>query len=190
MPASVRRTPSAAAGATTWLIQEYGGPSTPGLGFALGFERTLLALEAAGVTVPALPRAEVYVARVDDSVTGAAFALAQALRDAGVATELDHQARSLKSQFKQADRLGARLVAVSRAMTSSHPATSRSREHEHDEGVARTARHRRSRGSGGDRLRRVRTDARRRASDTARRRQMLDARYSITLTRGWRVAAR
>jgi len=94
------------------LMQEYGGPPTPGLGFALGFERTLLALAAAGVTVPALPRAEVYVARVDDSVTGAAFALAQALRDAGVATELDHQARSLKSQFKQADRLGARIVAV------------------------------------------------------------------------------
>jgi len=94
------------------LMQEYGGPATPGLGFALGFERTLLALEAAGIEIPALPRADVYVARVDDTVTDAAFALAQALRDAGIATELDHQGRSLKSQFKQADRLGARFVAV------------------------------------------------------------------------------
>lgn len=94
------------------LMQEYGGPATPGLGFALGFERTLLALEAAGVDIPAVPRAEVFVARVDDSVTAEVFALSQRLRDAGVAAELDHQARSLKSQFKQADRLGARLVVV------------------------------------------------------------------------------
>ena len=94
------------------LMQEYGGPATPGLGFALGFERTLLALEAAGVQVPAVPCAEVFVARVDDSVTAEVFALSQRLRDAGVAAELDHQARSLKSQFKQADRLGARLVVI------------------------------------------------------------------------------
>jgi histidyl-tRNA synthetase len=94
------------------LMEAYGGPPTPGLGFALGVERTLLALEAAGVRAPALPLADVYVARVDDTVAGEAFALAQALRDAGIATELDHQGRSLKAQFKQADRLGARLVAV------------------------------------------------------------------------------
>jgi histidyl-tRNA synthetase len=94
------------------LMEAYGGPPTPGLGFALGFERTLLALEAAGVQVPALPRAEVYVARVDAAVAGEAFALAQALRDAGIATETDHQNRSLKAQFRQADRLGARLVVI------------------------------------------------------------------------------
>ncbi|MRS13122.1 MAG: histidine--tRNA ligase [Actinobacteria bacterium] len=94
------------------LMEEYGGPPTPGLGFALGFERTLLAMQAAGVEVPSPARAEVYVAAVDDSVRDAAFALAQCLRDSGVAAELDHQARSLKSQMKQADRLGARFVAV------------------------------------------------------------------------------
>lgn len=94
------------------LMQEYGGPATPGLGFALGFERTLLALEAAGIEIPAPARSEVFVARVDDSVTAEVFALAQTLRDAGIAAELDHQARSLKSQFKQADRLGARFVIV------------------------------------------------------------------------------
>ncbi len=94
------------------LMEQYGGPATPGLGFALGFERTLLALEAAGVQVPTPARAEVFVARVDDSVAAEVFALAQRLRDAGIAAELDHQARSLKSQFKQADRLGARFVVV------------------------------------------------------------------------------
>lgn len=94
------------------LMEAYGGPATPGLGFALGFERTLLAMQAAGVEVPAPPRAEVFVARVDDAVTAEVFALAQRLRDAGIAAELDHQGRSLKSQFKQADRLGARFVLV------------------------------------------------------------------------------
>jgi histidyl-tRNA synthetase len=94
------------------LMQEYGGPATPGLGFALGFERTLLALEAAGVEVPVPALADVYVARVDDSVSADVFSITAALRDAGAAAEMDHQGRSLKSQFKQADRLGARAVVV------------------------------------------------------------------------------
>jgi len=94
------------------LMQEYGGPATPGLGFALGFERTVLAMEACGAPVEAPVRAEVYVARVDESVAGATFALAAALRDAGISAEEDHQGRSLKSQFKQADRIGARFVAI------------------------------------------------------------------------------
>ncbi len=94
------------------LMEEYGGPPTPGLGWALGFERTLLAMEAAQVEVPAPPVAEVYVARVDGSVAAEVFALASTLRDGGVATEMDHQTRSLKAQFKQAGRLGARAVVV------------------------------------------------------------------------------
>ena len=94
------------------LMQEYDGPATPGLGFALGFERTLLAIEACGATAEGLPKSEVYVARVDDGASGAAFAFVSTLRDAGIAAETDHQGRSLKSQFKQADRLGARLVAI------------------------------------------------------------------------------
>lgn len=94
------------------LMQEYDGPATPGLGFALGFERTLLAMQAAGAEVPVPVRADVYVARVDESVHETVFALAATLRDAGVAAELDHQARSLKSQFKQADRLAARFVVI------------------------------------------------------------------------------
>lgn len=94
------------------LMEMYGGQPTPGLGFALGFERTLLAMQAVGAQVPALPVAEVYVARVDAVVEGEVFGIASALRQAGIAAEMDHQARSLKSQFKQADRLGARLVVI------------------------------------------------------------------------------
>lgn len=94
------------------LFQEYGGPATPGLGFALGFERTMLALAAAGVEVPTTAVSEVFVARAVSEVAGDAFLICDALRSAGVAAETDHQARSLKSQFKLADRLGARYVVV------------------------------------------------------------------------------
>jgi histidyl-tRNA synthetase len=94
------------------LMETIGGPSTPGLGWALGFERTLLAMEEAGASIEAPPTSEVYVARVEEDLAGAAFELAQAIRRAGVAAELDHQARSLKSQFKQAGKLDARFVAV------------------------------------------------------------------------------
>jgi histidyl-tRNA synthetase len=94
------------------LMETFGGPPTPGLGFALGFERTLLAMQAAGAQVPSPAIAEVYVARVDACVEGETFGIASALRESGIAAEMDHQNRSLKSQFKQADRLGAQLVVV------------------------------------------------------------------------------
>jgi histidyl-tRNA synthetase len=94
------------------LMEEYGGPPTPGLGFALGFERTVLALKAAGVDVPAPAVAEVFVARAIPEVAGDTFLITDSLRSAGIAAETDHQGRSLKSQFKLADRLGARFVVV------------------------------------------------------------------------------
>lgn len=94
------------------LMEMFGGKPTPGLGFALGFERTLLAIQAAGVKAFLPRRAEVYVAGVDKAAAKDAFVLAQVLRDNGIVTELDHLGRSLKAKFKQADRLGARIVVV------------------------------------------------------------------------------
>ena len=94
------------------LAEEVGGRPTPGLGFALGFERCVLALEAAGVEFPRAQKCDLFVACVDDSVRARAFALVQECRDAGFTTEMDHQKRSLKSQFKLADKLGAARVAV------------------------------------------------------------------------------
>jgi len=94
------------------LMAQFGGAATPGLGFALGFERTMIALADAGVSVPSHPVAEVFVARVVPEVAAETFRLTSALRAARVAAEMDHQGRSLKSQFKQADRVGARLVVI------------------------------------------------------------------------------
>jgi histidyl-tRNA synthetase len=94
------------------LIEEFGGKPTPGLGFAVGLERVQLVLEATGSAVDTSPLPAVYIAAVDASTRSTAFALAQKLRDAHIPTELDLQDRSLKSQFKQANRSGARQVIV------------------------------------------------------------------------------
>ena len=94
------------------LAQEVGGRPTPGFGFALGYERCVLALQAAGYAFPPARRCDCFVACVDDSVRAEAFSLVQALRDAGLASEMDHQHRSLKSQFKLADKLDAAFVVV------------------------------------------------------------------------------
>ena len=94
------------------LTEEVGGRPTPGLGFALGYERCVLALQAAGAEFPAPERCAVFVACVDETVRAQAFALVQACRNAGARADMDHQRRSLKSQFKLADKLGARHVCV------------------------------------------------------------------------------
>jgi histidyl-tRNA synthetase len=94
------------------LFEMYGGQPTPGLGFALGFERTMLALRAAGADLPVPVIADVYVARVAPEVASDVFAVTQRLRATGIATEMDHQGRSLKSQMKAADKLGALFVVL------------------------------------------------------------------------------
>ena len=94
------------------LMSQIGGADTPGFGFALGYERCRMALEATGVYEQQQPELDLFVACVENDARTQAFALAQACRDAGLRVELDHQQRSLKSQFKLADKLGARHVAI------------------------------------------------------------------------------
>ena len=94
------------------LAEEVGGRPTPGLGFALGFERCKLVLEGLGVEMPTAQHCDLFVACVDASTRTQAFALLQQCRDAGICAEMDHQGRSLKSQFKLADKLGAAHVAI------------------------------------------------------------------------------
>src|SRR5215203_1992196 len=93
------------------LIEQLGGPPTPAIGWAAGVERILLALGEAGQG-PA-PRA-VFISH--DAASGEAarraVALAGELRRAGLVAELDLAARSVKGQFKHANRIGADLVLV------------------------------------------------------------------------------
>lgn len=93
------------------LMELEGGKPTPGLGFAVGFERIALALQAQGVDLGGSEPSCVYVACTPD-VRSAVFGVVLALRNAGIRTEADYQGRSLKSQFKQADKLDARVCVV------------------------------------------------------------------------------
>jgi histidyl-tRNA synthetase len=92
------------------LVKDLGGPDRPGIGFAAGLERLVLALpEGAGSTRPA----RVFVAAIgDDAVRGEALKLLRALRQAGVPAQMEFEARSAKAQMKRADRLGVRAVLI------------------------------------------------------------------------------
>lgn len=94
------------------LTEQVGGLPTPGFGWALGFERCVLALRGAGLAREVSPACDMFVASVNEQTLSEAFVLAQAFRDAGLVTQIDHQKRSLKAQFKLADKLGAKMVAV------------------------------------------------------------------------------
>ncbi|MDN0068754.1 histidine--tRNA ligase [Collinsella ihumii] len=94
------------------LVELEGGKPTPGVGFAVGFERAMLALEAFGADMATEIEPCVYVANAGAELRGEVFALTHELRAAGIRTEADYQGRSLKSQFKQADKLDARLILV------------------------------------------------------------------------------
>ena len=93
------------------LIEQLGGPPTPAVGWAAGIERILLAL---GEETEAPPPRTVFISH--DAGSGeagrTAVALAGELRRAGLATELDLAGRSVKGQFKHANRIGADLVVI------------------------------------------------------------------------------
>ena len=92
------------------LVTELGGPETPGIGFALGLDRTLLACDAEGVFAAPASRVEVFV--VDITGGGAATAICADLRAAGVGADRAYEGRRMKAQMKAADRSGARLAVI------------------------------------------------------------------------------
>ena len=94
------------------LIAELGGNPMPAVGFAAGIERLLIVMEQTGVEIPAPNAPTVYLAGMDAECRKKAFELAIALRKNGVVAEIDHMERSVKAQFKYADKLNAKYVAV------------------------------------------------------------------------------
>jgi histidyl-tRNA synthetase len=90
------------------LIDELGGPPTPGVGWAAGIERILLA--AGEEEPPADSRVYVALAKPDASREG--FRLARRLREDGFRVEMEQAGRSLRGQLKQADRIGARSTVI------------------------------------------------------------------------------
>jgi histidyl-tRNA synthetase len=92
------------------LVEQLGGPPTPGIGFGSGIERMLLACDAEGVFPGPDSVLDVFV--VDTTGGSAARDLAQELRTAGIRTDRAYEGRSMKSQMKAAGRSGARVAVI------------------------------------------------------------------------------
>lgn len=93
------------------LVEELGGPSIPAAGFGMGIERLLMLLDSEGVQLPCPDRLDVFVTYMGQAKL-AAFRLVEELRAAGIKADMDHCGRSLKAQFKFANKTGAPLTAT------------------------------------------------------------------------------
>ena len=91
------------------LIEEIGGPPTPGIGFGAGVERLLLSIDR---EPPELPRADVFFVCETSADRTRILSLLAELRRRGLRADMDYAARSAKGQLTQAGRLGARWTVI------------------------------------------------------------------------------
>lgn len=92
------------------LVEQLGGPSAPGFGFAMGVERLMLLLEEQKVEIPVEEPLDVYVMGLGEASNVMALQLVQAARAEGLFAERDYLGRSMKSQFKTAAKLQTKLI--------------------------------------------------------------------------------
>ena len=92
------------------LVEALGGPPTPGVGFALGLDRTLLACDDEGVFAAAVHAVDVFV--VDTTGGGEALAITEEVRRAGRSADRAYDGRSMKAQMKAANRSGAAVAVI------------------------------------------------------------------------------
>ncbi|MBQ7822170.1 MAG: histidine--tRNA ligase [Clostridia bacterium] len=94
------------------LMKQLGGPELPGIGFAMGITRLILAMKASGVDIGADDAPSVYIAPMGTAATVRAFELVEKFREAGIYAETDLVSRSLKAQMKYADKKSARYTVI------------------------------------------------------------------------------
>lgn len=92
------------------LVEELGGPDTPGVGFGIGLERLMLLLNEEGLLKKADPDLDVYVVGIGEATNTASFKLVEAARDASFVAERDYLNRKPKAQFKTAAKENAKVV--------------------------------------------------------------------------------
>jgi histidyl-tRNA synthetase len=100
------------AGRYDYLVEQIGGPPTPGVGFGAGIERLLIAMEEEGVTVDDAPGIDVFFVLGEGAPRAEVARWLAELRGLGVAADTDYAARSVKGQLTQAARLGADSIVV------------------------------------------------------------------------------
>jgi len=99
----------AAGGRYDGLVQEIGGPATPGIGFALGMERAISLMDTA---VFAAPKPLLFMAALGNEALALAMPTINALRISGLRVDMDYAGASLKSQMKKADKAGASFTLI------------------------------------------------------------------------------
>jgi histidyl-tRNA synthetase len=88
------------------LIEECGGDSIPGIGFAMGMERILIALDQQNLLQEPDTNTKVFVMPLAEVAESKCFEILQKLRKSGISAEMDLMSRGVKGQMKQANRLG------------------------------------------------------------------------------------
>ena len=94
------------------LVETIGGPSTPGVGFALGIERLLTALDYENIKLPIDNELDIYIIPMNDEAKGYSSYILNNIRMNGFSCDIDYMSRNLKSNFRQADRLKAKYVII------------------------------------------------------------------------------
>src|SRR5207302_2055709 len=94
------------------LVEQLGGKPTPGVGFGSGLERLLLALEGQGVTLPRSEPKLIWLVYHGEAARAETWRLLNALRQVGLAADADPSGRSVKAQFKIADRERAAVCVI------------------------------------------------------------------------------
>jgi histidyl-tRNA synthetase len=94
------------------LSEDIGGPPLPGIGFGLGLDRTILALEAEGSAFAGKPRCQVFGVALGEAAERRMFTLVDELREAGIAADMAFGGKRLKGAMKDADRSGAAYAVI------------------------------------------------------------------------------
>ncbi len=101
-----------AGGRYNHLVETMGGPATPGVGFAIGIERLLLALKAEGINISEQKSLDVYAFSTGTDEKPYLINLVNILRMNGFNVEADYMNRNMKNNFKQADKLKAKYIII------------------------------------------------------------------------------
>lgn len=94
------------------LVEQVGGPATPGVGFGMGIERLIMTLDGCGIEIPQANSLDVFIVSLDDDAVSTSLKISKYLRMNGVSSDVDHLKRSMKAQFKYSDKIKAKYTIV------------------------------------------------------------------------------
>ncbi|MDO5708432.1 MAG: histidine--tRNA ligase [Andreesenia angusta] len=94
------------------LVESLGGKSTPAVGFGMGIERLIMTLENSNIIIPNENTIDIFIATMGEDSKKLAFKLVNDLRKEGIACEKDYLNRSLRAQFKYANKINTKFVGT------------------------------------------------------------------------------